>query len=97
VLCCFLLIYLLELAFADSYLLLSLISLWCSRENWRVLEAAAAKYERFIDGCGGLAGIQLETCAERSSTNSTRAHPHVCRVLAEEEGGDTRRQPQKTP
>jgi hypothetical protein len=39
----FLMVYLLELAFVGSYLLFSLISLWCSRENWRVLEAATAK------------------------------------------------------
>jgi hypothetical protein len=32
------------------------------------------------------AGIQLETCAGCSLTNPTRAHPHICQILAKEEG-----------
>jgi uncharacterized membrane protein YgaE (UPF0421/DUF939 family) len=36
--------YLFRLVFADTCLLLLLVSLWCSRENWRILETLAAQY-----------------------------------------------------
>jgi hypothetical protein len=36
--------YSLRLVFADICLLLLLVSLWCSRENWRILETSVAKY-----------------------------------------------------
>jgi hypothetical protein len=36
--------YLFRLVFADTCLLLLLVSLWCSRENWRILETSAAQY-----------------------------------------------------
>jgi hypothetical protein len=36
--------YSFRLVLADICLLLLLVSLWCSRENWRVLETSAAQY-----------------------------------------------------
>jgi ABC-type bacteriocin/lantibiotic exporter with double-glycine peptidase domain len=36
--------YSLRLVLADICLLPLLVSLWCSRENWRILETSAAKY-----------------------------------------------------
>jgi hypothetical protein len=36
--------YSFRLVLADICLLLFLVSLWCSRENWRVLETSAAQY-----------------------------------------------------
>jgi hypothetical protein len=36
--------YSFRLVFADICLLLLLVSLWCSRENWRILETSAAQY-----------------------------------------------------
>jgi hypothetical protein len=36
--------YSLRLVFADIFLLLLLVSLWCSIENWRILETSVAKY-----------------------------------------------------
>jgi hypothetical protein len=37
-------VYSFRLVFADMCLLLLLVSLWCSRENWRILETLVAKY-----------------------------------------------------
>jgi hypothetical protein len=36
--------YLLRLSFADMCLLILFVSLWYSRENWRILETSAAKF-----------------------------------------------------
>jgi hypothetical protein len=36
--------YLLSLSFVDMCLLILFVSLWYSRENWRVLETSAVKY-----------------------------------------------------
>jgi Flp pilus assembly protein TadB len=36
--------YLLRLSLADMCLLVLFMSLWCSRENWRILETSAAKF-----------------------------------------------------
>jgi hypothetical protein len=81
-----------RLVFADICLLLLLVSLWCSRENWRILETLAAKYLRSLAGCGGFARVELETSPECPSTDSPHADPHLCRVMAAEERGDARRQ-----
>jgi hypothetical protein len=68
---------------------LSLTFFFCgAAEKIGVFGTSTPGYRRPSTSCGGFAGVELHVGLGSSSANSPHADANVCRVVAEEEGGD---------
>jgi hypothetical protein len=61
------------------------------------MATSAARFGGSSTDCSGRVGVELEACLRHSSADSPHADLHACRVLAEEEREDARRQPPEAP